>query len=127
MKKLLICTALLALPACTPTVAGLGAVLEVVGTTYGKINANVQQAAQQLHDNCLLLQSSIAIGQGQLVGNKLQRAVQTGEQALASYCTGSPPVDVPTALQTVARVYREVITAKAIAADATPALQPASR
>lgn len=122
MKRFLILPILLGLTGC---ISGVGPALELVGTVYGKINANIQQAAQQLHDNCVLLQSGLAIGQGQLAGSKLNRAVATGEQTLAAYCTGAPPVDVPTALQTVARVYKDVIAAKAAAANATPALSAA--
>ena len=115
---------LLGLTACLPA-AGIGSALELANTVYGKINANVQQAAVQLHDNCVLLQGGLLIGQGTLQGAGLQRAVRTGEQVLASYCTGAPPTDVPTALKTVARVYQDVITAKAAAANATPALSGA--
>jgi hypothetical protein len=119
MKKLILIPLMLAVTGCT----AIGPALELAGTVVGKINANVQQAATQLHDNCLLLQSGLAIGQSQLPpSSKLQNAIAIGEKTLGSYCTGAPPTDIPTALQTVARIYNDVITAKAAAANATPVL-----
>jgi hypothetical protein len=118
MKKLIILPALLALAGCM----SVGPALELAGGIYNKINANVEQAARQLTENCRLLQATIVIGGDQLKGAKIRNAVATGEQALADYCTGAPPVDVPTALATVARIYRNLINAKAAAAGASTSI-----
>lgn len=113
MKQLLVLPLLIPLSGCMTAVIPA---LEAAGTLYGRLNANIQQAAQQLHDNCVLLQSGLAIG-GVVVDTPAVRgAIVKGEQALAVYCTGAPPVDVPTALAAVARIYRDVIEAKRISA-----------
>lgn len=119
MKKILALSMLLSLSGCT----AVGPALELAGGIYTKINENIAQAAQQLTENCRLLQAGIVIGQDALKGAKIRAAVQTGEQTLAAYCTGDPPTGIPSALATVARVYREVLNAKAAAAGASTSIQ----
>lgn len=106
-----------------PVLAALGGcqTIELASGVINKINASINEAAVKLHDQCLLLQATAAIGV-EVTSGKAAQAVQNANVVVGSYCSGSPPTDIPSALVAVSRAYKSVIDAKAAAAGTTTAL-----